>query len=1623
MTKEKAKIGKYCIVRKLEESNYAIIYKVKDSNKKPFVLKVALKKDAEYNALIFREFQFLSQFKHPNIVSVYDSGVARDKRAYLILEYIHGRAIDKSFKGFSEDFISAMLQVVSALGVFHYKGFVHSDLKPENILYDRQKKRAVLIDFGFAGLITDSTELRGTIEYMAPEIIKGVSIDQRSDLYSLGVIMYEILSGCKFNKEFVPIKDVPSDINKIIARLTLKEIAIRPALPEIYHTFSKYVSPEKIEKPVYKIGLPHTGFVEIKGIVKNLLNATEKAIIIIGNMGSGKTRLLYEMKYKYYMQGYEVLYYISGEKEEFYEALLNFIGSEKINISEMKDRFQIYEEIISKLKSFAKDRSVVILVDDLQSMSTYNIELFRYVGYGLKGTNILLIGASRFDERVNSLGFEIIHLAPFSIDNIRKFLEQTFFEIVPTKAPKTSYIIDFARWLHKQSGGNPLFIKEILKTLYDNKIIFYKSYKWQVANDMLKKIVIPSKIEDLLKMRIENLEVKERELLYVLSLVSYPLETSLVSSVLKRNIDIEIEHLKNLGLLTEIIKNKKRVLSITSQVLFQLIGKKLRKKKSDLYCYALIKAIKATAKKNKGYFLILAQLYSRLSVQRKAYKYFQLLAKDAEKFYDYHCAINYYMMMLKYEKEFLPGRYPKTLIKVADLNQMLGNNQIAIRYYEAVLRYRERGLYQKAYAGLGKVYAGIGKYNDAVKVLKKALVETKSKEAQDYIRVAVYSYLYLNQFDKVSVILTQSFFSRSKMKNVEILGETMFYQSLYEWLRGNYDEGIKKAKEGLQFSRENKLLIHLAEIENILCLLYLRKGDIKKAQKHIENAVRKFKVLKLTNALANALNNLAYVFVNKGEFSRAEELYRNVLTLTYQTNNLSARYKSLLGLGTISEDMGRFEDAISLYSKAKEIKPDASFPDYKLSMVFCKKGEVKKSKSLVEKRLKMRKGIEYFFAMTTIHLIQGRTKNAEAALENGLELIDKKSLDMQTKMELLLNAAQFYYEKGDFENSLYYSENVEKLTNPLSKEYSFANSLIRINRFNLGRAETIDITQETGRLKKIGCIYDYAYLQRLRIESILNKKIKGVEIKDIVDALSRIKEIFTSIGAVSEQKRVEKLQVKLFPNIAKDFSRRVISTEYLNTFSKLAELISLHLGDEDFIQNTLDLIIQATDAERGALFIKTSKGMEFCAGRNIDKTTMKDARELSQTAVREIEKNKIIFSENALSDKNFNIKKSVQLNKIRSLLCIPLLASRNIIGALYLDSRIGSGIFGHEDEDFLLTVSRILASVIEKSIAFHSVKEENIMLKSGMIEEIGSEYIVGKSAQMKKVYQLIEEVAQTDTPVLLLGETGTGKGMLARLIHLKSKRKNSKFLTINCGTIPETLLESELFGHKRGAFTGAVSDKKGLLEVGKSGTIFLDEITNTSISFQAKLLEAIEEKKIRRLGETKTVRIDVRFLFATNKNLKREVEEGKFRKDLFYRINVFGINVPPLRERASDIPLLAQFFLKRYNKELNKDIAGFSQEVMERLKKNSWPGNVRELQNIIERAVVIAKGTLITLKDLGIGDISKEEIIPLKELKRSAVIDALQKSKWNIAKASRLLDVTRKTIYKYIEKYNIKKSL
>lgn len=337
-----------------------------------------------------------------------------------------------------------------------------------------------------------------------------------------------------------------------------------------------------------------------------------------------------------------------------------------------------------------------------------------------------------------------------------------------------------------------------------------------------------------------------------------------------------------------------------------------------------------------------------------------------------------------------------------------------------------------------------------------------------------------------------------------------------------------------------------------------------------------------------------------------------------------------------------------------------------------------------------------------------------------------------------------------------------------------------------------------------------------------------------------------------------------------------------------------------------------------------------------------------------------------------------------------------------------------------------LSHIVEKALYQKNLENENVKLKESIDEISKPDNLIGESHQMKEIYSLINTVAQTDTTVLILGESGTGKELVAKAIHLNSKRKYFPLVTVNCGALPESLLESELFGHEKGAFTGAHYRRKGKFEMANGGTIFLDEIGTISNKVQVELLRVIETKQFTRVGGSETISSDFRVIAATNENLDELVKEGVFREDLYYRLNVFTIHIPPLRERIEDIPLLANYFLKKFTTSMNKKIKSISDEAMSFMLKYKWPGNVRELENAIERAAVVCRTDKIQLEDLPFkisnnSLYSEVEDKSLSEVEKRHIALVLKENNWNISKSADNLKIDRVTLYNKIKKYGLRK--
>jgi transcriptional regulator with GAF, ATPase, and Fis domain len=425
--------------------------------------------------------------------------------------------------------------------------------------------------------------------------------------------------------------------------------------------------------------------------------------------------------------------------------------------------------------------------------------------------------------------------------------------------------------------------------------------------------------------------------------------------------------------------------------------------------------------------------------------------------------------------------------------------------------------------------------------------------------------------------------------------------------------------------------------------------------------------------------------------------------------------------------------------------------------------------------------------------------------------------------------------------------------------------------------------------------------------------------------------------------------------------------------------------------------------------------------RNLGGRSLESAvSQLSDSILRKvIETRQPLIVSDALSDTLFGRSASVMNLQLASVMCAPLLARGELLGVIYLGNDDVRGLFSEATLDVLTVFAAQASLLLQNAMLLDQLRTDRDQLEEQLHEKTFGD-LIGTNPSLVEVFTKVKKVATTDISVLITGETGTGKELIAREVHRRSQRKDGPFVVVNCGAIPENLMESELFGHVRGAFTGAIATRSGKFQQASGGTLFLDEIGEMPVALQVKLLRALQERVVNKVGDAKPERVDIRVIAATNRNLEEEIKKSAFREDLYYRLNVVNLHLPPLRERGDDVVLLAKFLLSKYAEELNPKVKGFTPNALIAIRKYEWPGNVRQLENRIKKAIVLCDKTLVGPEDLDLFPETLTSIMTLaqarEEFQRRYILEVLERNNGNRTKTARDLGVDPRTIFRYLEK-------
>ena len=485
----------------------------------------------------------------------------------------------------------------------------------------------------------------------------------------------------------------------------------------------------------------------------------------------------------------------------------------------------------------------------------------------------------------------------------------------------------------------------------------------------------------------------------------------------------------------------------------------------------------------------------------------------------------------------------------------------------------------------------------------------------------------------------------------------------------------------------------------------------------------------------------------------------------------------------------------------------------------------------------------------------------------------------------------------------------------------------------------------------------------------------------------------------------------------------------LSALMKVCTTINSIRDLNELLERLLDQLFEVVPAQRGAILLTNEGSFETNLVFGLDRVRGKDQQvNVSRTIVQQVLRDGVaLLASDAAAEADLATE-SLIATRAHSVMCVPLMLFERKLGVLYLDTTHAGDQFNRDHLQLVAAIAGVAAVAIENARQFEWLETENERL----LADVNIEHnMVGESPAMQRIYHFISKVAPIDSTILISGESGTGKELAARAIHRNSKRAQKPFMAVNCAALTESLLESELFGHEKGSFTGAVAQKKGRLEVADGGTVFLDEIGELSPALQVKLLRVLQEREFERVGGTTTIKVDLRLLAATNKNLEEAIETGEFRQDLYYRLNVVSLEMPSLRERREDIMLLGNYFADKYGAKCNRKLIGFSAEARAFLTSYDWPGNVRELENAIERAIVLGTTEMILPEDLPEAvlesDLSASSTLRYHEAvtqkKKQIILDAMAQANGNYTGAAKLLGVHPNYLHRLIRNLNIRDQL
>ena len=1613
-------------------------------------------------------------------------------RHFLTMEYVEGTDLDQaSCVVAMPRLIDLLVQVCRGLDYIHARGLIHNDLKAQNVLVSSAEPPACkLMDFGLSSSRRPAGgaahRLAGTLAYLAPELIRGGRPDRSTDIYSLGVLFYRALTG-RLPFDGTPEEilrrvvsenpeppgrlnaEIPPRLEALVLGMLAGEPASRPqgAADVIRAMADATGQPCEVETTATRASYVHSGaFVgrrkELDRLV-GLIEASHAAsretpgslVLMAGESGIGKSRLLRHLRYEAQLRGGA---FTSGQCYEgspsafhpFVQILRRILpeGSPDLSLAPLlrpapegaagpdpeRERRRVIDAAALAITSAAAASPLVVCIEDIQWADSGSLSLLEHLARNMTSAGrLVLIATYRSEETeaaplstalprlARAAAWERMELSRLEHEDISALLAGMFgLDSAPAE------LVDL---IHRETEGNPYFVQVAVQALIEEHELARAGQDWHDDVSGLTRIPFPRSIGDAIARRLSRLDTVEARVLEALAVGEKPVEESLLHTVLEAE-----EGPLRVGAAVEMLARRRLVArGVTAAGTLRL---RLDHVRTREYIYESMDWLRR--RELHGRFGAALEAAGTAGVEDLAHHFVN--SPDSERALSYAekagtiamslCASERAIHFFERALELVgPSDAPRRLrlqLNLAHGFRQGRDNTRAMETYDRVIKgSRASGLKRLAWEGtdgMMDVLWRTGQHDEAQRLAEKTIPVLKAEGEKGILSGCLCSLANSmatrGRFDEAMRLNEEALSLRRDLGDMRGTAACLNNLGLLDMLRNPTEQGRAQMEESLALRRQLGDHQHASEVLGNLGLWHRKRGDLLSAAARLEEALESSRRHNDRWLMAQTQANLAGIYQAQARMDLALGAAREAVACARAVGDESLECEALDYQGMVERDLGRESQAAVIHERAAGLARRggiASQEAYALaSLALDRLSEDPRTlKEILRKAGKAAAGVDSAKLRARLHVANGRVCMTAAETSQALQLA-RQSIEEAAAAHLAQAEAEGHLLAAE---ALLVAEGEAKLSEAISEA-----------------RRVVELASDHG-------LSEALWRGHALLASIAKRQNRrGVERDELANAAAAVERAAAAIAddatraAYSAQPaRADILRRAAVVSPRPGAASATPATTPERALSAIYEITTIinSMSDIDsLLDRVLDVGLGIVGGERGLIILldEATGEQHVAAARDLEDETVRDALEYSHSVVKEAASGRIILALDARSDDRFRNYKSVSLYAIKSLMCVPMRIRDRVLGTVYVDSRRQGAPFDDQDLRFLEAFGNLAAGAVEQARMQEKLASENVYLRREAGERNRYQNLIGKNVKMQAVYDLLEKVASSNLPVLIHGESGTGKELVARALHYSSPRRQRKFCSENVAAIPDTLLESEMFGHVRGAFTGADRDRKGLFELADGGTLFLDEIGDMSVPMQSKLLRALQEGEIRPVGGKEFRRVDVRIITATNKDLDRQMKEGRFREDLYYRINVVKIPLPSLRERKEDIPLLVDHFLQKIGRDSGKPPKKMEVGVLQLLLRYSWPGNVRELENEVARLAVLSAGDVITQRDvMESGELfekittldEKDTFTPLEEMERRQIEKALMEAAGNRGRAAEMLGISRATIFRKLRKFNI----